>query len=139
MEMTDKSIKAVCDAGPIIHLDELDCLNLLSEFSEILLSETVRKEINQHRPFALEKSGLSFIKCSQEYPVNESLHTMCRIFSLDAGEIKIWYQVIYLSLIPRCEQSELSSNFFRNPDEKCLPILCHPYEKSFRCHQVQSN
>jgi predicted nucleic acid-binding protein len=88
MEMTDKSIKAVCDAGPIIHLDELDCLNLLSEFPEILLSETVWKEINQHRPFTLEQSGLNFIKCSQEYPVNESLYTMCRIFSLDAGEIE---------------------------------------------------
>lgn len=85
--MTNKTAKLVCDAGPIIHLDELNCLDLLRDFREILLADTVREEINQHRPFALERSGLS-LKCySEEYPSNEPLFTMCRIFSLDAGEL----------------------------------------------------
>jgi predicted nucleic acid-binding protein len=86
--MTKKTAKVVCDAGPIIHLDELNCLDLLCDFQEILLADTVREEINQHRPLALERSGLS-LKCyPEEYPANEPLFTMCRIFSLDAGEIE---------------------------------------------------
>ena len=31
----------VCDAGPLIHLDELGCVDLLSDFSEVLVPETV--------------------------------------------------------------------------------------------------
>ena len=34
----------VCDAGPIIHLDELNCLDLLSDFREIILPLEVEKE-----------------------------------------------------------------------------------------------
>ena len=29
-------IVVVCDAGPLIHLDELGCLGLLSDFREVL-------------------------------------------------------------------------------------------------------
>ena len=61
-EMTDKIIKVVFDAGPIIHLDELDCLDLLCEFQEILLAESVWNEINRYRPLALQRSGLSLIQ-----------------------------------------------------------------------------
>jgi len=31
--------KVVVDAGPIIHLDEIDCLHLLSDFNEIILTD----------------------------------------------------------------------------------------------------
>ena len=35
--MKNKSeLTVVCDAGPIIHLDELDCLDLLSDFRQVL-------------------------------------------------------------------------------------------------------
>jgi hypothetical protein len=62
----------VCDAGPLIHLDEpengdscsgtrnafryrwirdeLGCLDLLSDFSEVLVPEAVWREVRQHRP-----------------------------------------------------------------------------------------
>ncbi|MEA3416015.1 MAG: hypothetical protein U9R02_07655 [Thermodesulfobacteriota bacterium] len=39
MDKTKTTMTVVCDAGPIIHLDELGCLHLLSDFQEILLSE----------------------------------------------------------------------------------------------------
>ena len=77
---------AVCDAGPIIHLDELNSLDILSDFREIILSGTVQKEILQHRPSALTKIELLSIDSSVRYPVREDLFTMCRIFSLDTGE-----------------------------------------------------
>ncbi len=85
--MTEKLKAVVFDAGPIIHLDELNCLYLLGEFQEILLAESVCDEINHHRPLALHQSSLSLIRCPQKYPTGKQLCTMCRIFSLDSGEI----------------------------------------------------
>jgi len=86
--MIKSTIKAVFDAGPIIHLDELNCLDLLCDFQEILLPDNVWREVNQHRPPALNRSDLSLVRLSKKYPVSETLNTMCRIFSLDAGEIE---------------------------------------------------
>jgi len=88
MDKTKATITVVCDAGPIIHLDELGCLHLLSDFKEILLSDTVWKEIGQHRPSALKRTGLSLIRSRGVVPFNEPLLTMCKMFSLDAGEIE---------------------------------------------------
>jgi hypothetical protein len=35
MAATESAIRTVvCDAGPLIHLDELGCLGLLADFSE---------------------------------------------------------------------------------------------------------
>ena len=36
----------------------------------------------------LKKPDIHFMRASQEYPEGELLRTMCRIFSLDAGEIE---------------------------------------------------
>ena len=88
MDKTKATMTVVCDAGPIIHLDELGCLHLLSDFQEIFLSDTVWKEIGQYRPSALKRMELPFVRSSGEIPSNEALLTMCRIFSLDAGEIE---------------------------------------------------
>jgi predicted nucleic acid-binding protein len=52
----------VCDAGPAIHLDELGCLDLLKDFQEVLLPNTVWEEIKRHRPSALNKAGLPFVQ-----------------------------------------------------------------------------
>ena len=49
MELTESPM-VVCDAGPIIHLDELDCLNLLAGFSSVLVPSEVARECEQHRP-----------------------------------------------------------------------------------------
>ncbi len=82
------SIRAVCDAGPVIHLDELNCLELLCDFQEIILADTVWEEVKHQRPEALKKPGIHFMRVSQDYPEGELLRTMCRVFSLDAGEIE---------------------------------------------------
>ena len=36
--------KVVCDAGPLIHLDELDCLDLLGDYPEVLGPEAVWRD-----------------------------------------------------------------------------------------------
>ena len=41
---------AVADAGPLIHLDELDVLHVLGGFREVLVPEIVAAEANRHRP-----------------------------------------------------------------------------------------
>jgi len=86
MAKTKSKIKAVCDAGPVIHLDELNCLDLLCDFQEIILADTVWEEVKHYRPTALKNTDIPFVRSVREHPKDELLRTMCRIFSLDAGE-----------------------------------------------------
>ena len=34
-------VLVVCDAGPLIHLHELGCMDLLADFAAVLVPETV--------------------------------------------------------------------------------------------------
>ena len=52
----------VCDAGPLIHLDELDCLDLLGDYPEVLVPEAVWHEVLKHRPLVLEKKTLVLVR-----------------------------------------------------------------------------
>jgi len=83
--MIEAVTDVVCDTGPIIHLDELECLDLLSDFREILLSTSVIEEIEAHRPAALKK-GLRFRVLHGQKPADDRLLAMCKIFALDIGE-----------------------------------------------------
>ena len=47
---------AICDAGPLIHLAEIGCLDLLRDFQAVLIPEQVREEVARHRPDALAAS-----------------------------------------------------------------------------------
>jgi len=85
-EMNKSNLRAICDAGPLIHLDELNCIHLLSDFREIILPNTVWEEVNHHRPGALLNKDISFRRIREGYPMSEVLRSMCRAFSLDAGE-----------------------------------------------------
>jgi hypothetical protein len=40
----------VVDAGPLIHLDELDCLDLLGDCQPLVVPEAVWIEVRRHRP-----------------------------------------------------------------------------------------
>ena len=56
--MGRNEIVAISDAGPLIHLDELGCLDVL-DFPEILVPETVWREVAKHRPTALQHTGIA--------------------------------------------------------------------------------
>jgi hypothetical protein len=59
MERSEGSTPVVCDAGPLIHLDPLDCLDLLADLGRILVPETVwAEEVERHRPGALRHEGV---------------------------------------------------------------------------------
>jgi len=87
MERTDAARvrTASLDAGPIIHLDELGCLSLLFDFQELLVPIAVWKEVERHRPSALNADQVAFIK--QQAPSLSSAHyALCEAFNLDRGE-----------------------------------------------------
>ncbi|MBW1796752.1 MAG: DNA-binding protein [Deltaproteobacteria bacterium] len=88
MDKNKSEITVVSDAGPIIHLDELDCLDLLTDFHTVLLSDTVWEEIKRHRPTIRSKTNLPFKGINIKYPNDEKLQAMCQIFTLDVGEIE---------------------------------------------------
>ena len=85
--MTEDAGNIVCDTGPIIHLDELGCLSLLSDFKQIFLAVSVVEEIKKHRLDALA-AQLPFRVLRPSDPANGRLLAMCRIFALDRGEIE---------------------------------------------------
>ena len=86
--MSKPSSRVICDAGPIIHLEEINCLNLLNDFEEIILPLSVEKEIAAHRPTALTNSYLKIKQHAEDLYIGEKLNALCQIFSLDAGEIE---------------------------------------------------
>jgi predicted nucleic acid-binding protein len=87
MGRTRSKASVVCDAGPIIHLDELECLHLMEDFERVFVPDVVRKEVLTHRGVGFEDSGVRWTGISHQLPVEEALQTMYRIFSLDAGEV----------------------------------------------------
>lgn len=78
----------ICDAGPIIHLDEIGCVHLLRDFNKIIVPQKVRKEVLRHQPEAFSDSGVPWEYFSPSFPLEEPLRTMCKVFSLDAGEVE---------------------------------------------------
>ena len=64
--------RVVCDAGPIIHLDEIGCLNLMKDFEKILVPEGVRKEVLRHRAVAFENTDVKWTVVSHQLPINQS-------------------------------------------------------------------
>jgi hypothetical protein len=48
MAQTDRPV-AVTDAGPLIHLDELGCLDLLEDFAAVHTTTLVWREVQGHR------------------------------------------------------------------------------------------
>ena len=77
----------VCDAGPLIHLDELDSLRLIGGFQRVIVPDPVYEEVNRHRPGGLEKSGLSFTREAIRGPRREETVVLGRLLALDAGEM----------------------------------------------------
>jgi len=72
--------KVVVDAGPIIHLDEIDCLHLLSDFKEIIVPEVVGREAEHHRPSVIDNSSLPFIKTPVSEDKSPNIVLFCNAF-----------------------------------------------------------
>lgn len=89
MARTEPSIQlVVCDAGPIIHLDELECLDLLDSFSEVLIPNVVWNEIERHRPQAIPVCQQIAKQVFSAQPLTPDIKAIVQVFSLHAGEIQ---------------------------------------------------
>jgi predicted nucleic acid-binding protein len=74
----------ICDAGPIIHLDELDCLDIL-DFRSILIPETVYREIQKYRDISFSK--YPNIQIIDDPSIPTRILKASKIYDLQKGEI----------------------------------------------------
>jgi predicted nucleic acid-binding protein len=84
--MSESPFDVVCDAGPLIHLDELDCLDLLSDFRSVLVPEQIRREVEHHRAGLFRPSKMPFQFAPVEVSEDAAFSTMVRALALDLGE-----------------------------------------------------
>jgi predicted nucleic acid-binding protein len=90
MAATDPAVLAVVsDAGPLIHLDELDCIDLLADFAPVLVPEAVWREVHLHRPSALAHPGVDLVRVSPlSSPEGAALKAPARLLVLHVGELE---------------------------------------------------
>ena len=77
---------AVCDAGPLIHLDELDALDLLADFRDVFVPSAVWREVEHHRSSALSRPGVALTRVVPRAEPDAHFLALAQGFSLDAGE-----------------------------------------------------
>jgi predicted nucleic acid-binding protein len=76
----------VCDAGPLIHLDELGCLDLLSAFRQVFVPNGVWHEVARHRPSALRRRRVPLRRVSVSFDATRNLAELAYTLALAAGE-----------------------------------------------------
>lgn len=86
MEPIEPSATIVADAGPLIHLDELSCLDLLADFAAVLVPDVVWEEVRRHRPQALESRKCRLDRRAIAISSEPEIQALFRVFALDAGE-----------------------------------------------------
>lgn len=86
VEGTDLPAAVVCDAGPLIHLDELDSVDLLSDFHDVLVPDAVWNEVVRHRPHALEAGGAHLRRVAVTGEAPPALTALSRSLVLGPGE-----------------------------------------------------
>lgn len=87
MELIEGSPEVVCDVGPLIHLHEVDCLDLLSGFAAIWVPDAVLAEVEQHRPAVLAIDSPKLRRLRTDTIRNPRLLAVARAFSLHRGEM----------------------------------------------------
>lgn len=87
MDLIDENLVVVSDAGPLIHLDELNCLDLLTGLSPIIAPEIVFQETRHHRP-QLQFDRVPGLRIEDvNHPPSSRLSVLAKTLDLDAGEI----------------------------------------------------
>lgn len=88
MAKSDSKIAAICDAGPIIHLDELNSLDLLLDFHPLTIPKSVQIEITKHRQQALQHTDITFKIIEVVSPPEPKLLILSKALLLDKGELE---------------------------------------------------
>lgn len=80
------TLLVVCDAGPLIHLDQLECLDLLADFSRVVVPDVVWREVEHHRPTALDQKTIRLERFKPREEPSAELIAVHRLLVLHAGE-----------------------------------------------------
>lgn len=80
-----KSALVVADAGPLIHLDELAALDVLSDYAAIFVPNAVWLEVQHHRPQALRQPIVKLLR-QLPPPPSAKINAMTAIYTLHYGE-----------------------------------------------------
>lgn len=83
--MNEEETQIVCDAGPLIHLDELDCLFLLDDLAKIFVPKQVWIEVASHRPNVLT-GNTKLTRVEVVLSVKPPFQALVKSLSLDLGE-----------------------------------------------------
>jgi predicted nucleic acid-binding protein len=75
----------LCEAGPLIHLDELGALDLLGDFSKVYVPEAVWTEVVARRPGALQGEGARLQRVAMRHEPDDAFLTLVRALSLGLG------------------------------------------------------
>jgi len=86
MARTSPVSTVVCDAGPLIHLDELGCLDLLSDFAHVLIPDVVWQEVAYHRPNALQSLSASLTRVTVSLSEEVGFLALAQALALHLGE-----------------------------------------------------
>jgi predicted nucleic acid-binding protein len=84
--MSEPLLNVVCDAGPLIHLDEVGCLDLLKDFPTILIPDQVWQEAEYHRPRIFSQQPTVFTKVVISISTDAIFQSVIHAFALDRGE-----------------------------------------------------
>lgn len=85
--MTSESpLSIVCDAGPLIHLDELNVTFLLNDFHQVIVPDQVWQEVATHRPTIWKNPDFIYQEIEVAIASNSTFQALVRTFSLDLGE-----------------------------------------------------
>jgi predicted nucleic acid-binding protein len=89
MEESDSLAKVVvCDAGPLIHLDEVGCIDLLSDFDQVFVPSAVWTEVSRHRPTLLSSPAVNLTQATCRTSASTALDAIARLFALHPGEVQ---------------------------------------------------
>lgn len=115
----------VADAGPLIHLDELDCLDLLNDFDHVMVPEAVWVEVLRHRPSALE-NAIVRLERTVAPACDSALEAHCQLYTLHAGEreaITVCRALSNSTLLTDDTAARLAAQSLRIPAHGTLGIL----------------
>jgi predicted nucleic acid-binding protein len=83
---TTSQTLVVCDAGPLIHLDEIAALDLLSDFSAVFVPDEVWGEVEHHRAEALHHTDVNLSRVIVHVEPDPEFDALVHALILDAGE-----------------------------------------------------
>lgn len=83
--VTTRSSVVVADAGPLIHLDELEALDVLSDYATVFVPNAVWLEVQRHRPEALQRNNVNLVRQLPPMP-SARINAMAAMYTLHHGE-----------------------------------------------------